>query len=107
MGPIVLFETSRVRFIEYSRYQDSTVCVQYIFLVSDNLSASTYYITNFIYFLAQCPTGTAGSNCTICPVNTFADKPGEAACTSCKDGEITEEAGTRSKSLCVPLSKFF
>ena len=26
MGPIVLFETSRVRLIEYSRYRDSTVC---------------------------------------------------------------------------------
>ena len=25
MGPIVLFETSRVRLIEYSRYRDSTV----------------------------------------------------------------------------------
>ena len=29
MGPIVLFETSRVRLVEYSRYRDSTVYLIY------------------------------------------------------------------------------
>ena len=32
MGPIVLFETSRVGFIDYSRYRDSTVAIYIYFL---------------------------------------------------------------------------
>ena len=38
MGPIVLFETSRVRLIEYSRYQDSIIvvfCYLFIYLEMD------------------------------------------------------------------------